>query len=232
MSDRGEVAKEVLRYIRCGMNDCSVRDKFGPAYEGLQQLFHELADAGFMGDGVRECVGQTKRRVNAKKLSADVVAGATPAELMTKYGLSERGLQKALRKLSGTQSIIPDQLRPDLLALYNSEAPTHAPRAPRYSIDFELPVWEERVPQEKGLVLDITEGGIGILGLAASMGEVKTLVMFSEEFLEIDPISVEAVCRWAKREGESGHWVCGFQIVGIQDKDLQDLRKVIELLML
>ncbi len=54
MADREEVAKQVLEYIEAGINDDCMREKYGPAYEGLQSLFEELADAGFMGRAAQE----------------------------------------------------------------------------------------------------------------------------------------------------------------------------------
>jgi hypothetical protein len=230
MSDRGDVGKEVLKYIRCGMSDSSIRDKFGPAYAGLQQLFNELADAGFMGSAPQDCPTPGKKRINAKEMTADVLAGATRRELMKKYTLTRTELRKALRKLVGAQSVRVSDLSPDLETLYDSAAHGRARREDRYCIDFELPVWEEQTPDTKGQVLDITERGLGTIGIAASVEQVKTLVVFSEEFLEIDPFSFEATCRWAKTEDGTGHHVSGFAITRIRDHDLQELRKLIELL--
>jgi hypothetical protein len=230
MSDREDVAKEVLKYIQCGMNDSSCRDKYGPAYEGLQQLFHELADAGYMGQTVPESTTGTKKRINAREIVAEILAGVSRSELMTKFGLTRTELQRALKKLVDSKTLSLAELPADLVVLHDSEIPGDTRREDRYGIDFELPIWEEKDPEHKGQVLDITERGVGIIGLPAVVGQLKKLMVFSEEFLEIDPFVFEATCRWAKNEEITGDCVSGFQISLIADPDLEELRKVIELL--
>jgi hypothetical protein len=230
MSDREHVAREVLKYIRSGMNDSSARDKFGPAYEGLQQLFQELANAGFMGESAQESVAGAKKRINAREIVNDIRAGSSRAELMVKFGLTRTELQRAVRKLVQAKTLNLGDLPADLVVLHDSDVPGDTRREDRYGIDFELPIWEEKAPEHKGQVIDITERGIGIIGLDAVVGQVKKLVVFSEEFLEIEPFSFEATCRWAKNEEQTGDCVSGFQISRIEDEDLIELRKVIELL--
>ena len=51
---------------------------------------------------------------------------------------------------------------------------------------------------------DVTEKGIGITGMAARIGETKTFVIPAGDFIETDPILLEARCQWAEEERENG----------------------------
>ncbi len=232
MADREEVAKQVLEYIEAGVNDQSMREKYGPAYEGLQSLFAELADAGFMGRGAQECKTPSKRRIPARDVIRDIRHGAGKSELMDKYSLSAKGLQKVLKQLADTKMVHTSEFPAELLTIFRAEVPSDTRRAERYCIDFELPVWEVPYPEVRGQVLDITERGIGILGLPATINEVKALVIYSEEFLEIEPFTMVAVCCWVKRAEGEGEYVSGFQVSKIHEEDLEELRKLIQLLTL
>ncbi len=151
---------------------------------------------------------------------------------MEKYSLSSHGLKKVLTQLTDTKMVDLSELPADLLTFFRAEVPADTRREERHGIDFDLPVWEARYPQIRGQVLDITERGIGILGLPAAIDEVKALVIYSEEFLEIEPFTVVAVCRWVKRAEDTGEYVSGFQVSKIHEEDLEELRKLIQLLTL
>jgi hypothetical protein len=232
MADREEVAKQVLEYIEAGVNDNSLKEKYGHAYEGLQSLFEELADAGFMGRAAQECATPSKRRIPARDVVRDIRHGAGTSELMKKYSLSANGLQKVLNQLADTKMIHVSELPAELLTFFRAAVSSDTRREERHCIDFDLPVWDARYPQTKGQVLDITERGIGILGLPATIDEAKALVIYSEEFLEIEPFTVVAVCRWVKRAEDTGEYVSGFQVSKIHEEDLEELRKLIQLLTL
>jgi hypothetical protein len=232
MAKREEVAKQVLQYIETGLTDTGVMEKYGHAYEGLQSLFGELADAGFMGSAAQACAMPSKRRIPARDVVRAIRNGAGKSQLMEEYSLSAKGLQKVLQQLSETKMIDVSELPAELTAFFGAEAPSGARREERYCIDFELPVWEPLYPSIKGRVLDITERGIGILGLPTGIDEEKELVVYSEEFLEIEPFTMHAVCRWVKRAEGSGEYVSGFQVSKISEQDLEELRKLIQLLTL
>lgn len=232
MAKREEVVKHVLEYIEAGRTDAGVMEKYGHAYEGLQSLFDELAVAGYMGPAAQACTVPSKKRIPARDVVRAIRSGATKAQLMEEYALTPNGLQKVLQQLAETKMIRLSELPADLLSFFENEVPSNARREERYCIDFDLPVWEPRHPDIKGRVLDITERGIGILGLPATINENKELVIYSEEFLEIEPFTLHAQCRWVKRAEGSGEYVSGFKVSQIHQQDLEELRKLIQLLML
>lgn len=234
MAKREEVAKQVLQYIEAGLTDASVMDKFGHAYEELQSLFGELAGAGYMGGAAQAqaCAVQSKRRIPARDVVKSIRGGATQAQLMKEFSLTANGLKKVLQQLSDTKMIHVSELPVELLSFFREAIPSDTRREERHCLDFELPVWESLYPEIKGRVLDITERGIGILGLPTAIDEEKELVIYSEEFLEIEPFALHAQCRWVKRAEGSGEYVSGFQVSKIHEHDLEELRKLIQLLTL
>ena len=78
------------------------------------------------------------------------------------------------------------------------------------------------------MLSDVTEKGIGITGMAARIGETKTFVIPAGDFIETDPILLEARCQWAEEEKETGEWLAGFEITRISEKCLDDLRRLIQ----
>jgi hypothetical protein len=232
MSNQDEATKEVLKYLQAGMNDACLMDRFRPAYEGLNELFQELAEAGYMRPSGGAGPRRDTRRISVKQIVADIRGGMDWCGLMARYDLSSHALRKALQRLVEKKAVEASEIPVESAASDDAAASANSRRFERYCLDFQLPVWEAETPGTTGEVLDITEKGLGVLGLPVSIDETKNLVIFSEEFLEIDQFSLLARCRWVKRAPESGDYVAGFEICGIHEKDLAELRKVIELMKL
>lgn len=230
MADREHIAQELLRYIRSGMTDETLKEKHLQSYKNLHDLITELAEAGFIGPDVQELLTPSKRKISVRKMVRDIRRGADKAELMAKYELSQRELRSALKQLVATEAVSRAQLCSDLGLLCEAVDAAALRREPRYCLDFELPVWETINPEVRGQVLDITEKGLGVIGLPAALGEVKHLEVFSEDFFEIEPFSLAAQCRWAKKDDDLNEYVSGFQILAMSDDDRQQLRQLIDLL--
>ena len=47
-----------------------------------------------------------------------------------------------------------------------------------------------------GFVRDISEEGVGVAGIEAKVGDLKTLVILGDEFGEFSSFEFEAYCRW------------------------------------
>jgi len=80
------------------------------------------------------------------------------------------------------------------------------------------------------MVLNITEGGIGLAGIQASVGEAKNFVIPADEFFDVGRARFEARCRWAGNEIRTGEPVSGFEVTSISSGDLAELRKLIQLI--
>lgn len=64
--------------------------------------------------------------------------------------------------------------------------------------DFHIPVFYKEKPEAVGLLIDITEEGLGISELKANIGEAKTLIIPASELTGGFPIELETTCRWVQ----------------------------------
>ena len=89
----------------------------------------------------------------------------------------------------------------------------------------------ERInPKVIGRIRDLSEVGVGVRGLEAMVGELKNLVVVPDEFLEIEPFSFEAKCRWS-RVGDQGKTCnAGFEITDISESSFIQLQELLQLM--
>ena len=80
------------------------------------------------------------------------------------------------------------------------------------------------------MVLNITEGGIGLAGIQERNGETKNFVIPADEFFDVGRARFRAICRWAGSEIRTGEPVSGFEVTSISSGDLTELRKLIQLI--
>lgn len=230
MSDKRELADEVVKYIQSGMSDTSLSEKFKLSFEELQQTLATLVDTGVLEPVDSKFFEPPKRRIKARLVVQDIRSGMTRNELLGKYELSPRMLQQTLRKLVDAKWLRPSDLRGDLYYQYCAEVPEHVREQVRFCLDFELEMYEKDRPEIRGRIIDIAEGGVGVIGMPAKVREIRTFVIYHEDFFEIDAFSFEAECRWVKGDRNGPEYVSGHRITAISEKDLEELRKLIHLL--
>jgi hypothetical protein len=175
----------------------------------------------------------SKKIVNAKDIVDDIRAGMSDAQLMTKYGLSSKGLQSAFTKLVNNRIMSVEEIygQPrssdedtviiDDMALIQ-----------KHFLTVTAPVYEVTRPQIKGRLHEITERGLTIAGIESRIGEIKSFIIPCREFLAADHISFEAECLWAELKQGSKLWIGGYQITKISRESLDGLRELIQLLTL
>ncbi len=102
----------------------------------------------------------------------------------------------------------------------------------RYKVQFELPVHEATKRQNKGTIVDVSEGGIRVQGLSAERGERKTLVIPAYHgFVTFDAIVMVAECRWIDTAGEPEKRNSGFKVIQLTPKNTLELAKLISMLL-
>jgi hypothetical protein len=124
---------------------------------------------------------------------------------MEKQGLSSRGLQSTFWKLVRSGVLTWDELLdmdPDLNDSVTFQKLREWSR--RYPV-LSTEVYEEENPQNRGMIKDLSEKGIGVVGVHAFINEQKWLRLIPGEFLDLQPFSLEAQCRWFRpgTEGET-----------------------------
>lgn len=230
-------AKDLVQDIRSRMTDAQLMAKYRVSIKGLQSIFRQLLDTNAITqaelDARRGPYKDTVilQRLEPPEMVRDIRSGMTDFELMEKHDLSPRGLQRAFDGLLQSGEIDQAELDSRLLS-YDSVTVQSLRNLPRYFLAVAVDVFELGHPETKGVLRDITENGVGIAGIKAKPGTVKTFTIPSENFIDEGPILFDAKCVWATPQSWDQEAGAGFQIVKISEKSLQDLRELIRSLAL
>lgn len=171
-----------------------------------------------------------KREIKAREFVADLRSGMNEQELMRKYGLNTKELEIVFSKLIAAKAIKQSEVKGEVAPaakMAYPEMPSDFRISLREQLDFPLPIYEKDFPESRGLVKDVSNTGLGVRGIEVAVGEVKTLVIPAHELFHVNPIEVEAVCRWVAQKGLSGDLVAGFEILQVLGGSLEDLQILI-----
>jgi hypothetical protein len=83
----------------------------------------------------------------------------------------------------------------------------------------------------KGTVVDISETGLQVSGIPTNVGDTKNLLVQADYFLDVYPFVFEGKCKWTSK-AEDGNLLSGFEITSITEGELEELRKITNLLAL
>lgn len=159
-------------------------------------------------------------KIPAQQIVEDIRSGLEDHQLMGKYGLSLKRLQRLLKRLVNDHLIDHKELY-QKSAVYRSIADLLASRtSPRLSVPIAIRVYRHDTG-EKGYVRDISDHGVRVAGIHANGGDKVLLNLPMVELNGIPPLQFEAVCRWARMEGKTMKYpVGGFEITNISEETL------------
>ncbi len=232
MSGREISIWEVLKFMKLGADHDTLKRKYNLSEEGLQDLYRQLAAAGFLEWTGEEFIVSARRRIDTKELVTDIRSNLSDVELMEKYKLSSRGLQRVFTKLVDSGAVMADDisgrsfLHDDSVTLQKVRGSLRA--LPILSIG----IHDKKNPQIMGRIIDLSEVGVGVSGVEAEVGELKSLVVVPDEFLEVEPFSFEAKCRWSRMGDEDKICNAGFEITDISAGDYIQLLELLQLMTL
>lgn len=231
MARREIKARDIVRDIRAGVDDPGLMHKYRLSPKGLQNLLDELAYLGYINESEHREVTPAKRRISAQELATDIRAGMPVAALREKFGLSRKGLRKAQKKLVETGFLqmqeVPEDLSSDMVGVFEDLR-----RFERHYLDFDLPIIDANDPEHEGKVRDITETGVGVVGIPSKVDETKTFLIMHKRFFLIKPFLFEATCKWVRRSESAGDLVAGFRITNTPEDDKQQLKKLVRIVRL
>jgi uncharacterized protein (DUF433 family) len=219
--------KEVLEDIKSGMDETAISRKYNLSAQGVKRLYEKLIEAKLLGPDLKP----VSRKINLLEIVADIRAGMSNRDIMEKYNLSEEMLRQVSKKLldarmSRSAAAEPEttiEERQDFLATGEFV---------RHEVDLEVPIYEAGRPESQGVVRDISEEGVGVAGIEANVGDLKTLVILGDEFGEFSSFEFEAYCRWSYADTEDGACLTGFAISKISKNDFLQLQKLVRLVRL
>jgi PilZ domain len=170
----------------------------------------------------------SRRRISARQVVEDIRCGTAVMELLQKYKLTSNELRRLLDKL--LHSRLLDQRELDSWSTLNHEITVirGIRQDARITIEFPLKVQDCGHPYKQGIVRDLSQKGIGVLGIKVRVGETRTLVVRLNGIADCTSVRFEAKCRWViQTEAEGQECIAGFEITGIEDAALNELRKVL-----
>jgi hypothetical protein len=166
-----------------------------------------------------------RNKMSAKAVLTDIRSGMTEAGLMEKYNLSSLAVQMIYRKLVDEQLLDPEKLygrthTDEGLADYGRQR-----RLARVLPQVSLVVHDLENPENKGRVTDMSETGIGVVGIHAETNEIKTLVIPPNDALPTERFVFKAKCRWTRQQGDDQEHSAGFEIIEVVDGYFLDFVK-------
>jgi Mor family transcriptional regulator len=221
-------ARSILSDIKEGMCDADLIEKYKLSSAGLESLFSELAKAGISVSSRNQARTRNKRQISQPQIVHDIHAGMSETELMEKYELSSWGLQRVLGKLLATGAITWQEMA--VLSLKSEDSVTlrdmrqHERSYPLVS----MVVYEQAKPRIKGKVRDLSEKGLGVIGIPSEVDDLKTLTIAPHELTVFEPFTLQAACRWFRKGDLDITGTAGFAITHIEESSLEQLRYLLE----
>jgi hypothetical protein len=172
-----------------------------------------------------------RREIRARDFVHDMRSGMGNADLMHKYRLSLRGLRSVFNKLLAAKVIKPAEIfRRSMITPDVSDVRVFPVRLlSRTRIESAVPVYiyDQAWQETKGIVTNVSEGGIGIEGMETVQDQLQIFVIPEGEIPGVGRITFEARCKWTKRKAEYEISESGYEIVAISEESRAELRKLI-----
>jgi hypothetical protein len=147
---------------------------------------------------------------------------------MEKYNLSAKGLQSAFNKLIEKKAVTVEELYNRFTDEDDTVIIEDMRQLPRHYLTVSVPIYEPSQPGLPGQLRDITDRGLGVIGIESKVGEVKSFVIPCRKFVKLENIWFEAECLWVNTETKDDQIIAGFQITKISGDCMDRLRKLIK----
>ncbi len=170
-----------------------------------------------------------ERIVSGTKFLDSIRGGMSVRELMEQHDLSLGELSSIFLQLENASV--------DVLRLYGRTSPDLRAQdkrrlrfLPRRRVLAPVPVIDMADPTNTGLLVDVTERGLGVAGVHARLHEVKSFKIAADRVFRVSAFQLQAECRWVATKGENGEALSGFKIARITESSLRELRRFVGLL--
>jgi uncharacterized protein (DUF433 family) len=214
--------KNVMKDLRNGLDDEALMRKYRLTTDGLRNLYKELAHFGFMETPTHSRSGSL--RINVRDFVADVKSGMSDSGLRRKFSLTTDSLQKIYDKLLETQAIKID----DIYRLESITGDSQIIRGiDRHTIDFEVSVMERGHANNRGFLHDISETGVGTVGIKTAPNDMLELIIFEDVLGQFRSFKLSGKCIWASRSEPNVS--AGFHIVDITSEFVGEFKKLLHL---
>jgi hypothetical protein len=175
---------------------------------------------------------EKRRQINAKDIVNDLRSGMADWQLQVKYKISTKSLRSIFRRLVKSKAISHDELYATSSLYRERTDHLKARKHPRAELDVYVPVYDV-VDSAIGVLRDISESGLRVAGVNASIGQVKTFQIPVDMLIPAPPLLVMAECKWVEiRTKNREYSTAGFQILDLPELDSKILKDYVKLLFL
>jgi hypothetical protein len=173
-----------------------------------------------------------KRQINGRNIIDDLRSGMTDRELQVKHRLSTNGLCTIYEKIVDRGAISHSELS-QWSPLYSLRTHYKESRSyPRADLTNKVPIYDLGTGSI-GILRDISEKGMRVAGIDASVGQARTFQIPIDIFMQADPLLIVAECKWARPKGTMKEYgVAGFEILDLPANDRNTLQNFITFLLL
>ena len=216
-------AKDVVNEVLSGEGEEALQKKYGLSSKGIDLLYKELEQSGLVLPSGKQAGDRRKATINVQNVVEDIRSGMSSADLIEKYGLTERGFQWICIQLVGEGILGCDEVYEELFLSDGSLAIEAVRADERLPIVIDAQVYEVGNPDNQGTIQDISTKGLKISGLQAQVDEIKTLMIPKDNYGEFGKMVFEAKCRWTKTN-PNGLTLAGFEVVNISSGMLEEFK--------
>ena len=170
-----------------------------------------------------------ERIVSGTKFLDSIRGGMSVRELMENHHLSLGELSIILLQLENASVDVPrlyGRTSPDLPA----QDKKRLRFLPRRRVFAPVPVIDMVDPTNAGLLVDVTERGLGVVGVHVRLHEVKSFKIAADRVFRVSAFQLQAECRWVATKGENREPFSGFKIARISESSLRELQRFVGLL--
>jgi len=222
-------AGEVLRDVESGISGGDLIRKYKLSEKALRNLILEINGAALSTHTSQTDDSDGTDSFRNAEIAEAVTSGMSRAEIREKFSLSERGLKWICSVLISEGILSWQEVYENICTNYQQLVPERTRRHPRYKARYPLPIREAASSEVVGSVRDLSKGGVGIQGIEAKVGQIKTPVVPGDYFGEFAAFTFDAKCRWVHQDSK-GECIAGFEIIYISTRDMVEFEILLKLL--
>ncbi len=224
--------KDVLDDFRGGLDEAGIMRKYRISPRGMRSLMRKLDALGVRERPTVTEIETSSKIIHVRNIVDDICSGMSRDALRSAYDLTEDQVDLVFRKLLELKAITRGVLFGNVSLGPHERGPANLRFVKRSYVDFDVPICDADNPSNRGLVKDVTEDGIGTVGLEAHVEEEKRLVIAGDAYGIVPRFEARARCRWFEVDKLDGENQAGFQIVSMDEEDRRRLGELIALVTL
>jgi hypothetical protein len=166
--------------------------------------------------------------IRANEVVQDIRTGHADIDLMRKYRLSTKGLEKLINENLIEHDKLLEHSHTYRLVVDRTRGRMHQ----RISVEFPLNIYDVS-SASMGLIRDISESGFRVAGLDSFKGDLKTFQLPVDVLVNSDPLLFIARCVRVRQLGKAMKYEdADFEITEIRKDDQESLKDFVRLLQL